>query len=304
LTFIILRNRGASNSNPDEVVGRGTKAGSVAEIASPVDQSGAEKPRKSELGSMPATGQGNVPAKVSEENEPKRNDGAQNSLFHLFNGKDLSTFEIAKLPFLASEPGNPEDTFAVRDHTIQIYGETRAQLMAKEDFQDYRLIISYKWGTRLWRSRAQGLEGFWLSLHRGDNSARPLEGFYVLLTRDSERRFFHVTGRTKITSHATGNHFNPEGPEIALVGPEIALHKAPKPQAHGVHLRKTFPDVEKLLGEWNTLECVCDGSSIDILINNTLVLQASSASRTKGRIGFVSGSAEVFIREVSIQPLR
>ena len=63
-------------------------------------------------------------------------------------------------------------------------------------------------------------------------------------------------------------------------------------------------DVEKAVGEWNTLECVCDGGKITNVLNGVVVNAGAGASHTKGRILFQSEGAEVFFRRIDLLPLK
>jgi len=47
-------------------------------------------------------------------------------------------------------------------------------------------------------------------------------------------------------------------------------------------------DLEMPVGEWNTLECICDGDKITNILNGTVVNAGTNASHTKGKILFQS----------------
>src|SRR5262249_26782573 len=63
-------------------------------------------------------------------------------------------------------------------------------------------------------------------------------------------------------------------------------------------------DVEKLVGEWNRLECICAGDSITNILNGTVVNAGVNASLTKGKILFQSEGAEVLFRKIELLPLK
>jgi hypothetical protein len=63
-------------------------------------------------------------------------------------------------------------------------------------------------------------------------------------------------------------------------------------------------DVEKPVGEWNTLECICDGDRLTYILNGKTVNKATQASHTKGKILFQSEGAEVFFRRIDLKPLK
>jgi Domain of Unknown Function (DUF1080) len=62
-------------------------------------------------------------------------------------------------------------------------------------------------------------------------------------------------------------------------------------------------DVERKLGEWNTLEVICDGATITNILNGTVVNKGVDCSHTRGKILFQPEGAEVFFRRIELQPL-
>src|SRR3954447_7623617 len=63
-------------------------------------------------------------------------------------------------------------------------------------------------------------------------------------------------------------------------------------------------EVENPSGQWNTLECVCDGDKITNILNGKVVNHGTNASHTKGKILFQSEGAEVFFRRIDLLPLK
>ena len=63
-------------------------------------------------------------------------------------------------------------------------------------------------------------------------------------------------------------------------------------------------DVEKPLGQWNRLECICKGGSITNILNGKIVNAATNASHRRGKILFQSEGAEVFFRRIDLLPLK
>jgi len=62
-------------------------------------------------------------------------------------------------------------------------------------------------------------------------------------------------------------------------------------------------DVEKPMGQWNTLECVVIDGTISIFLNGTLVNKATNVKPDRGRIQIQSEGAEIFFRRVELTPL-
>ena len=56
------------------------------------------------------------------------------------------------------------------------------------------------------------------------------------------------------------------------------------------------------VGEWNTLDCVVLNNKIWVRLNDHVVNFAIETTPGKGRIGIQSHGAELFIREITLQP--
>ena len=61
-------------------------------------------------------------------------------------------------------------------------------------------------------------------------------------------------------------------------------------------------DVEKPVGEWNRLECVCAGDRILNVLNGKVVNAGTRASHTRGKILFQSEGAEIHFRKIDLEP--
>ena len=57
------------------------------------------------------------------------------------------------------------------------------------------------------------------------------------------------------------------------------------------------------LGEWNKVEVVAKGDTIQHWINGKLVLEGSESSLTKGKINLQSEGAEIYYRNIELTPL-
>ena len=63
-------------------------------------------------------------------------------------------------------------------------------------------------------------------------------------------------------------------------------------------------DLEKPVGEWNTLECICKGDAITNVLNGTVVNACTHSSHSRGKILFQSEGAEVFFRRIELHPVK
>ena len=63
-------------------------------------------------------------------------------------------------------------------------------------------------------------------------------------------------------------------------------------------------DVESPAGEWTRVECICAGDSITIIINGTVVNQASKVFPSRGKILLQCEGSEIFWRRLELRPIR
>jgi hypothetical protein len=62
-------------------------------------------------------------------------------------------------------------------------------------------------------------------------------------------------------------------------------------------------DLERPLGEWNTLELECRGDHFTYWVNGTKVIEGRGAQPAKGRILFQSEGAELYFRKIALRAL-
>jgi hypothetical protein len=67
---------------------------------------------------------------------------------------------------------------------------------------------------------------------------------------------------------------------------------------------KLAPSSEKPAGEWNTMEVVCSGSTIEVSVNGVLQNKATNASVTSGSICLQSEGKDIEFRNVFITQLK
>src|SRR5438477_2432941 len=87
-------------------------------------------------------------------------DGGQ-GVIHLFNGKDLSNFYTwLGAPAKGEKPygknNDPKKVFTVKDGMIHISGEVFGALTTEKEYENYRLLVEFKWGDKTWAPRANG----------------------------------------------------------------------------------------------------------------------------------------------------
>lgn len=231
----------------------------------------------------------------------------------LFNGKDLSAWEIFVGPEEKDgEPlglnNDPLNLFSVADldgeKVLRVSGEINASIATKEEFEDYHLVMEYKWGEKLYTKYNSGLLyhsygdfgvgiGVWMSSHEFQ--------LYTGNVGDSYRM-----GKTWCEIPAAQNS---EG-KYVFSRNENNIKSVPQSDTRIVGKDK---DYEKPIGEWNIVELYCHGrTSIHIVNGKVNMINFNSAKYLDdgsveplvgGKIQIQSEGGELFIRNMKIRSI-
>ena len=194
----------------------------------------------------------------------------------LFNGKDLSGWTIFIPHKDKSDPRtDPKGVFRVEDGVIHVSGEEFGCLTTEDEFENYRLLVEFKWGEKKWPPREKAV-------------------------RDSG--ILHALRRARQGLDQVDRVPDPGARLRRLLAWWTARRSSSTGSWRSAYKKKT-KDAEKPNGEWNTIEVVCDGDKITNIVNGVVVNEGTMASVTKGRIVLQSEGAEVYYRKVELTPL-
>ena len=236
----------------------------------------------------------------------------------LFNGKDLTGFYT----FLKGQGKNndPEKVFTVHDGMIHVSGKLLGALITEKEYENYHLIVEFKWGDKTWAPRENKARDSGILLHGvGDDGAVDgvwMESIECQMIEGGTGDFILVKGKNtpKLTVESelrpTGigekkkdqAYFKSGGTPKEFQGGRINWFGR-DPEWKDVKGYRGAKDVEKPVGQWNRLECICDGDKITNLLNGVVVNVGTKCSHTKGKILIQSEGAEVFFRTIEIRPL-
>lgn len=192
----------------------------------------------------------------------------------LFNGKDFSGWRQFVDP---SKDVKPDDIWSIEDGVIRCRGQVNGYLITEDEYENYVLRLQWKWGDEVARGRNSGV-------------------------------FMHVVGPDKIW---------PKGVEAQLMadhagdfwlvdGFQLNIDKERQDPGTPRHYYRLEPsaEIEKPLGEWNQYEIICDGDEVRLKVNAHLVNVGTDAELTKGRILLQSEGAEIYFRNIELEPLK
>jgi len=235
---------------------------------------------------------------------------AENKYLPLFNRKDLDGWYT----FLKDRgrDNDPKKVFTVDKGMIRISGEEWGCITTNQDYENYRLILEFKWGEktyepRLDRARDSGLllhsigedggsQGIWMH----SIECQIIEGGtgdFIMVGDGSDD--FQITGTVSANKQGNNYVYDPNGEQATINRGRINWFDR-DPNWQGVLGFRGKNDVEKPAGEWNTLVCIVNGDEITIYLNDVLVNKATKVKPHRGKIQIQSEGAELFIRRVDL----
>lgn len=232
---------------------------------------------------------------------------------NLFNGQDLDGWYT----FLKDRGRDldPKGVFTVKDGMIRISGEEWGCITSVEEYENYRLVTEFKWGDLTFEPRLDNARDCGILLHSmGEDGGsagtwmhsiecQMIEGGtgdFIVVGDGSDE--FQITSTVAPEKQGNSFVFKEDGHPETINGGRINWFGR-DPEWKDVLGFRGAKDVELMPGQWNTLECICEGDQITIFLNGILVNMATHVKPSKGRIQIQSESAEVFFRKVELTPL-
>ncbi len=263
------------------------------------------------IGALVIRGQGNpAPTSPLPKNTPTH---AQPKPMQLFNGRDLGGWYT----FLRDRGRNtdPKKVFTVRNGLMRISGEEWGCLTTDQEYDNYKLVVEYKWGTQTFGERASkardngvllhstGPDGAYSGIWMHSIECQIIEGGTgdFLVVGDGTDKFA-LTSTVAPEKQGKSHVFQPDGQPVTINGGRINWYGRDPGWKDTLGFRGG-KDIEKPVGEWNKLECLVEGEAISTFLNGKLVNRATQVKPSKGRIQIQSEGAEIFVRKVELTPL-
>lgn len=235
---------------------------------------------------------------------------SQQKPIQLFNGNNLDgwyTFLRGK-----GRDADPNKVFTVNNKMIRISGEEFGCITTNNEYENYKLVVEFKWGVQTFEPRLNAARDGGILLHsKGEDGG--FEGIWMhsiecqiieggtgdMLVVGDHSDNFSLTATVSESKHV----FDPNGDTITIHGGRIDWYGR-DPQWADVKDFRGRNDIEKPRGEWNRIECIVMGDSLTIYLNNTLVNRATRLKPSKGRIQIQSEGAEMYVRKIQLTPLQ
>lgn len=232
----------------------------------------------------------------------------------LFNGKNLKGWDTYVGPKEKDgEPiglnKDPMNIFSVveldEEKVIRISGEVNASLATKKEFENYHLTLEMKWGDEVFTKRNSGLLyhsygdfgvglGVWMSSHElqlwtgniGDSYRMGKSYCEIPMQKNEADKYVYTKCADKTPS---------------IPGSDTRIVAKDK-------------DYEKAIGEWNTVEVYCFGTTSVHVVNGKVNMVNYNSGKylgegdieplSKGKIQFQSEGGELFLRNLKLKPIK
>lgn len=243
---------------------------------------------------------------------------------NLFNSKDLTGWDTYIGPDLddsgkpiTSTPiglnNDPRHVFTIvkdnGENIIRISGENWGAISTKEEYENYHLQLQFKWGALSWRQKKGKKKDSGLLYH----SVGKYGADYGAWMRSQEFQieegncgdYWGVAGGMAdmpvIKKSETDYVYTPQG--------TMLVFSQGSPQ--GRHCIKQG-DSENPTGQWNTVDLYCHGDTSIHVVNGKVMMvlyhnrqldNGQELPLIKGKIQVQSEGAEVFYKQIKIQPI-
>jgi hypothetical protein len=231
----------------------------------------------------------------------------------LFNGQNLDGWYT----FLqhSGKNNDPKKVFTVKDRMIRISGEEWGCITSNEEYENYRLVTEFKWGEKTFEPRLNNARDCGILLHsQGEDGAsggiwmhsiecQIIEGGTgdIIVVGNGTDNFSvtcEVAGKKQGNSHV----YKPGGKKVTVNSGRFNWFNR-DPEWKDVLNFRGKHDVEKPVGEWNTLECIASGNNLTLILNGVIVNRTTHVKPQKGRIQIQSEAAEIYFRRIEVMPL-
>lgn len=231
----------------------------------------------------------------------------------LFNGRNLEGWY--KFIQGRGRDSDPKNVFTVSNGKIEISGEEYGCITTNEEYENYELVAEFKWSDvtfppRLHNARdggillhSQGADGGYGGIWMNSIECQIIEGGTGdIIVVGNGSKDFSVTSTVKAGEKKGSFFFDEGGQSLTFTSGRIDWHSRDFNWEDKKGFRGKL-DVEKPVGQWNTLKCVVYDGNLSIFLNGVLVNRATDLKPKKGRIQVQSEGAGMSFRKIDLTPI-
>ena len=199
----------------------------------------------------------------------------------LFNGRDLTGWHI-DVPKMDNDT-SAKSPFIVRDGMLVSLGTPAGHNITDDTYKNYRLEVQYRFA---------GVPG----------------NCGVLVHASTPRALYEMFPKSIEVQmmHENAGDFWCIVEDITV--PDMEKRRGPKEEwgiteGKGRRILNLTDGSENPVGEWNTMVVECQGSSVKVWVNTTLVNHGADCTASEGHIALQAEGSEVEFRKVELTPL-
>jgi hypothetical protein len=233
----------------------------------------------------------------------------------LFNGKDTARWYT----FLRDhgKDKDPGGNFTIRDGILRISGQDFGGLLTRDEYTNYEVRFEYAWGGKVWPPREKTARDSGLIVHcTGPDGAvaktwmegiqcNMLEGATgdISITGANPKYGFRAEAEERPAGKKAGLYWKPGASARAFGLGSRLLWFGRDPSWENVLGFRGNNDVEKGVGQWNTLVVTMKADTMTVRLNGATMSRATDLGITRGKLQIQSEGAEVLIKSITLTPL-
>lgn len=213
----------------------------------------------------------------------------------------------------------PTEIFQIKGDELHISGRGYGYMVTKESYKDYHLVVDFKWGPKTWGKRADrsrdngilvhsyGPHGAYGNTWMASIEAQIIEGgigdILVLSPKlaDGTELTTSVTAEIELDRDKE-KRWKKGAPRQVVTKGRINWEKRHEDWADKLNIRHP-DDPDSPVGEWNRMEVIAKGDTLQYFVNGRLVNEAFECKPAEGRICIQTEGAEMIVRRYELHPL-
>jgi 3-keto-disaccharide hydrolase len=232
----------------------------------------------------------------------------------IFNGKDL----IGLYTWLKdTKREDPHKVFSVQDGMLHVSGDGYGYLATQKAYRDYHLVVEYRWGKKTDGGKSVrnsgvllhaigpdgGANGTWMSCIECQLAQGCVGDLIVIRGKDEKGETIPVQLTADVVLGPDKRPRWKEGSEKRTLTQGQLWWSKHDPDYKELLDTRGRDDVERAVGEWTQVECLCGGKAIAVRVNGQPVNKCYDAFPAAGKILLQSEGFELFVRKWELRPL-
>jgi hypothetical protein len=243
----------------------------------------------------------------------------EHGVIKLFNGENLDGLYTW---IQDTQYDDPRGVFTVTDGMLHVSGDGYGGILTERTYEDYHLVLEYKWGEKVWGDRAERTRDSGMLIHSngadGGCAGRWMPAIEVQIIEGGVGDFILVAGKDdggqpvplSITCEVGKDR---DGETIWKPGePRQTFDLENRARVNWLNRDPDWEDklgyrgandVDSPHGQWTRMDVISDGGHIQTFINGVKVNEAFDAVPRSGKLQLQTEQAEFFVRRWELWPV-